>query len=95
MQFETGTATHLRGSAISPTTAPLADKSEGESPVADVEGDAATLGKTAGKDAHDNKPTYVTVLGLDAARRHADELRNQAQAALRRLAQRRHRPMGA
>ena len=43
-----------------------------------------TLGKTAGKDAHHNKPTYVTVLGLDAARRHAEELRDQALAALRR-----------
>ena len=43
-----------------------------------------TLGKTAGKDAHNNKPTYVTVLGLDAARRHAAELRNQAHAALGR-----------
>jgi farnesyl diphosphate synthase len=43
-----------------------------------------TLGKTAGKDADHNKPTYVTVLGLDAARRHADELRDQAHAALAR-----------
>ncbi len=43
-----------------------------------------TLGKTAGKDLHHNKPTYVTVLGLGAARRHADELREQAHAALAR-----------
>ena len=43
-----------------------------------------TLGKTAGKDAANNKPTYVTVLGLDAARRHAVELRDQAHAALSR-----------
>jgi farnesyl diphosphate synthase len=41
-----------------------------------------TLGKTAGKDLDNNKPTYVTVLGLDAARRHAHDLRDQAQAAL-------------
>ena len=41
-----------------------------------------TLGKTAGKDLHHNKPTYVTVLGLDAARRHAVDLRDKAQAAL-------------
>ena len=41
-----------------------------------------TLGKTAGKDLDNNKPTYVTVLGLDAARRHAHDLRNKAQAAL-------------
>ena len=41
-----------------------------------------TLGKTAGKDLDNNKPTYVTVLGLDAARRHANDLRDKAQAAL-------------
>mgnify|MGYP001180833264 CR=1 FL=1 len=45
---------------------------------------SVTLGKTAGKDFDDNKPTYVTVLGLDAARRRADDLRDQAQAALAR-----------
>jgi len=43
-----------------------------------------TLGKTAGKDLENNKPTYVTVLGLEAARRHAAELHRQAQAALAR-----------
>ena len=45
---------------------------------------SSTLGKTAGKDLDNNKPTYVTVLGLDAARRHADELRDKALAALLR-----------
>lgn len=34
----------------------------------DVESDSATLGKTAGKDAADNKPTYVALLGIDGAR---------------------------
>ena len=43
-----------------------------------------TLGKTAGKDAHHNKPTYVTVLGLAAAQRRAHDLREQAHAALAR-----------
>ncbi len=43
-----------------------------------------TLGKTAGKDADNNKPTYVTVLGLEAAQRRAQALREQAQAALAR-----------
>jgi len=52
--------------------------------ILDVTQASETLGKTAGKDLHDNKPTYVTVLGLDAARRHADELRDKAQAALAR-----------
>jgi len=52
--------------------------------ILDVTQASETLGKTAGKDADNNKPTYVTVLGLDAARRHADNLRDQAQAALAR-----------
>ena len=39
--------------------------------ILDVTQASATLGKTAGKDLDANKPTYVTVLGLDAARRHA------------------------
>ena len=52
--------------------------------ILDVTQASATLGKTAGKDVDNNKPTYVTVLGLDAARRHADDLRDQAQAALAR-----------
>ena len=52
--------------------------------ILDVTQASATLGKTAGKDLDNNKPTYVTVLGLDAAWRHADELRNKAQAALAR-----------
>ena len=52
--------------------------------ILDVTQASATLGKTAGKDNDNNKPTYVTVLGLDAARRHANELRDKAQAALAR-----------
>jgi farnesyl diphosphate synthase len=43
-----------------------------------------TLGKTAGKDADANKPTYVSLLGLDGARREADELLAQSLAALAR-----------
>jgi farnesyl diphosphate synthase len=50
--------------------------------VLDVEGSAATLGKTAGKDAARNKPTYVSVLGLVEAKRHAAALREEAHAAL-------------
>ncbi len=50
----------------------------------DVTQESHTLGKTARKDVNNNKPTYVTVLGLDAARRHADALRDKAQAALQR-----------
>jgi farnesyl diphosphate synthase len=52
--------------------------------ILDVTQESHTLGKTAGKDLDANKPTYVTVLGLDAARRHAAELHAQAKAALTR-----------
>ena len=52
--------------------------------ILDVTQSAATLGKTAGKDMHHNKPTFVTVLGLQAARQHAQELRHQAHQALHR-----------
>jgi len=52
--------------------------------ILDVTQSAATLGKTAGKDQDNNKPTYVSVLGLDAARRYALDLRQQAHEALAR-----------
>jgi len=50
--------------------------------ILDVTQASATLGKTAGKDLDCNKPTYVSVLGLDEARRRADQLRRAAHAAL-------------
>jgi len=50
--------------------------------ILDVTQPSSMLGKTAGKDQGSNKPTYVSVLGLDAARRYADELREQAHAGL-------------
>jgi farnesyl diphosphate synthase len=52
--------------------------------ILDVTQPSATLGKTAGKDQHAAKPTYVSVLGLDAARAQADLLHAQALAALAR-----------
>jgi len=55
--------------------------------VLDQESSTATLGKTAGKDAANNKPTYVSVLGLARARALAEELREEAQAALSGLGQ--------
>ena len=50
--------------------------------VLDVAGTTGTLGKTAGKDAAQGKPTYVSLLGLDAARAKAQLLAGEARAAL-------------
>lgn len=50
--------------------------------VLDATADSQTLGKTAGKDAAANKPTYVTLMGLDYAQRQAKELQELAIASL-------------
>lgn len=50
--------------------------------VLDATADTATLGKTAGKDAINNKPTYVSLLGLAESRNLAEELATQAETAL-------------
>jgi farnesyl diphosphate synthase len=50
--------------------------------ILDVTADSATLGKTAGKDAACDKPTYVSVLGLAPAQAYARQLRLQALEAL-------------
>jgi len=50
--------------------------------VLDTEADTATLGKTAGKDADNDKPTYVSLLGVAAARKMAAELHAEALRAL-------------
>ncbi|MDO8375811.1 MAG: polyprenyl synthetase family protein [Aquabacterium sp.] len=52
--------------------------------ILDVTQASDKLGKTAGKDLHANKPTYVTVLGLPEARRQATALHQQALQALAR-----------
>ncbi|PTQ81015.1 farnesyl-diphosphate synthase [Nitrosospira multiformis] len=51
--------------------------------VLDAEATTATLGKTAGKDAENNKPTYVSILGSKRARELAEELRREAYASLK------------
>ncbi len=48
----------------------------------DAEATTATLGKTAGKDAENNKPTYVSILGISQARELAEKLHHDAYQAL-------------
>jgi farnesyl diphosphate synthase len=56
--------------------------------VLDAEASTATLGKTAGKDSRQGKPTYVSVLGVARAKALAEELRADAHAALVGLGER-------
>lgn len=46
--------------------------------ILDATADSVTLGKTAGKDAAQDKPTYVTLKGLDYAQELAKELKGRA-----------------
>ena len=50
--------------------------------ILDVTADSTTLGKTAGKDAEQDKPTYVSLLGLERSSAYAHELLDQALSAL-------------
>ena len=50
--------------------------------VLDVSADSATLGKTAGKDAQNDKPTFVSLMGLAQSRQYAQQLCEQAEQAL-------------
>ena len=50
--------------------------------VLDAQASTATLGKTAGKDAKDDKPTYVSIMGLNEAAAFAQQLHEKAVAAL-------------
>jgi farnesyl diphosphate synthase len=50
--------------------------------VLDATADSQTLGKTAGKDAANDKPTYVTLMGLDYAKQAATDLQETAIASL-------------
>jgi len=59
--------------------------------VLDTEADTATLGKTAGKDEADGKPTYVSLLGLESARNLAHSLHAEAREALLPLGPRANR----
>lgn len=59
--------------------------------VLDATADSATLGKTAGKDAADNKPTYVSILGLEQSQALAEKLRNDAHRALEQFGEKARR----
>ena len=50
--------------------------------ILDVTADSATLGKTAGKDAAQDKPTFVSLLGLQASKDYAKQLLKQALVSL-------------
>ena len=50
--------------------------------ILDYDASTATLGKTAGKDARQGKPTYVSAMGISRAREMAESLRAQAVGAL-------------
>jgi farnesyl diphosphate synthase len=50
--------------------------------ILDVTSDSATLGKTAGKDAAADKPTYVSLMGLAQAEQLANKLYAESLAAL-------------
>ena len=50
--------------------------------ILDVTADSATLGKTAGKDAAQSKPTFVSLMGLDAASAYAKQLLSRALSSL-------------
>lgn len=57
--------------------------------ILDVTADTATLGKTSGKDDANDKPTFVSLMGLEDARALARSMERQAQEALNALAQKR------
>ncbi len=50
--------------------------------ILDVTADSATLGKTAGKDADNDKPTYVSLMGLEPSQAYAQQLLDRALTAL-------------
>jgi farnesyl diphosphate synthase len=52
--------------------------------ILDVTADSATLGKTAGKDADNDKPTYVSLMGLEPSKAYAQDLLAHAHQALQR-----------
>jgi len=56
--------------------------------ILDVEGDAAVIGKTQGKDAAADKPTFVSIIGIEASRQRLDELVGEALTAVEPMGER-------
>ena len=56
--------------------------------ILDVEGESAVIGKTAGKDAAADKPTFPSIIGLDASRARLAALTDEALAAIAPLGER-------
>ena len=56
--------------------------------ILDVEGESAVIGKTAGKDAAADKPTFPSIIGLDASRARLDTLIRDALDAIKPLGER-------
>ncbi|MBX9610849.1 MAG: polyprenyl synthetase family protein [Burkholderiales bacterium] len=81
-QTDHGAAGALAGAALKEYGAAIGLAFQVVDDILDVTGDAATLGKTAGKDAAHDKPTYVSLLGLEASRAYAQALLGQARGAL-------------
>ena len=53
--------------------------------ILDVTADSVTLGKTAGKDAAQDKPTFVSLMGLGASKEYAQKLLARARASLQTI----------
>ena len=77
-----GGATELQLAAITRYAEAIGLAFQVQDDILDVTADTAILGKTQGADAARNKPTYVSLLGLDGARTKADELYKEATQAL-------------
>jgi farnesyl diphosphate synthase len=58
--------------------------------ILDATSDSQTLGKTAGKDAQNDKPTFVSLMGLDGAKKFANELNQHAFSSIEPFGQRAH-----
>lgn len=58
--------------------------------ILDATGDSQTLGKTAGKDAQDDKPTFVSLMGLESARKFAETLGQEALNTIESFGERGH-----